>query len=285
MPELPEVQTVVDDLKRDGFEGTVITRARVYWPKTVHGLSPEAFQRGIKGRRIAAIRRRGKFIVFDFNDAGHLLIHLRMSGRLLVKTPRSPRLKHEHVVLSFSDHRQLRFHDVRKFGRFYLVTDAAAILGRLGPEPLEDSFCAAGFAAMLKNCGRMIKPLLLDQAFLAGLGNIYADEALWEARIHPRKIAAELGSAEIRALYRAIRKVLRRGLRNMGTSLGSGQSNFFSIAGRNGRNRDALMVFRRTGSACPRCRMAIKRIIVGQRSTHICERCQRLNAIDGSTGV
>jgi len=279
MPELPEVQTVVNDLKEAGFVGAVITRADIFWPKSICGLSAATFRRRIKGRTIAAIRRRGKFIVFDFCDDGHLLIHLRMSGRLLVKTTGLPCLKHEHVVLNFND-RQLRFHDTRKFGRIYLVRDANPILGRLGPEPLDSSFRAARFTDMLKNRNRMIKPLLLDQSFIAGLGNIYVDEALWDAGIHPQKIAATLDARETKALYLAIRKVLRRGLKNLGTTLGNGQTNFFSIAGYNGRNREQLKVFRRNGLACPRCRMVIKRIVVGQRSTHICERCQKLNTID-----
>lgn len=275
MPELPEVQTVVDDLKAAGFEGVAITRADISWPGTIFGLSTATFQRCIKGKTIAAIRRRGKFIVFDFDQGGHLLIHLRMSGRLRVGACAEPRSKHDHVILSLSDHRQLRFHDTRKFGRFYLVHDTDPVLGHLGPEPLDPSFGAAEFAERLRSRCRMIKPLLLDQSFIAGLGNIYVDEALWDARIHPCKIAAELDNPTARSLYRSIRKVLRRGLKNMGTTLGSGQTNFFSIAGRNGHNREELKVFRRTGSDCPRCRTAIKRIVVGQRSTHICERCQK----------
>jgi len=276
MPELPEVQTVVNDLKSAGFEGAGITRADIFWPGTICGLSAATFQRRIKGLIIAAIHRRGKFIVFDFRDDGHLLIHLRMSGRILIKTAGLPRLKHEHVVLNFNDHRQLRFHDTRKFGRFYLVKDANPILGRLGPEPLDLSFRAAEFADMLRYRSRMIKPLLLDQSFIAGLGNIYVDEALWDARIHPRKIAAELEMPEANALYHAIRKVLRRGIKNLGTTLGSGQTNFFSVAGHTGRNREELKVFRRSGLACPRCRMIIERIVVGQRSTHVCKRCQQI---------
>ena len=275
MPELPEVQTVVNDLKAAGFEGAVITRADIFWSKSICGLSAASFQRRIKGQTIAAIRRRGKFIVFDLESDGHLLIHLRMSGRLLIKGAGSPRLKHEHVVLNFKD-RQLRFHDTRKFGRIYLVKDADAVLGRLGPEPLDSSFRAAEFPGMLKNRSRMIKPLLLDQSFIAGLGNIYVDEALWDARIHPQKTAADIDAPEAGILYYAIRKVLRRGLKNLGTTLGSGQTNFFSVSGYTGRNRDQLKVFRRTGLPCPRCRKVIKRIVVGQRSTHICERCQKI---------
>lgn len=276
MPELPEVQTVVDDLKAAGFEGAVIARVGIFWPRTIWGLGPAAFRRSIKGATILSIRRRGKFIVFDLGEGGYLLVHLRMSGRLLIAQRGSARRKHEHVILHFTDGRQLKFHDTRKFGRFYLVKDADSVLGRLGPEPLAPSFRAAHLGDLLKNRSRRIKPLLLDQTFIAGLGNIYVDEALWEARIHPCKAAAELDEAEINALYFAVRKVLRRGLKNLGTSLGSGQTNFFSVAGATGRNRDRLKVFRRTGSACPRCRAVIRRIIVGQRSTHICEKCQNI---------
>jgi formamidopyrimidine-DNA glycosylase len=127
---------------------------------------------------------------------------------------------------------------------------------------------------MLEGKKRQMKPLLLDQTFIAGLGNIYVDEALWEARIHPLRISSSLAQKDIAALHRAIRLVLRRGLKNMGTSLGTGKANFYSVAGRKGRNADELKVFRRTGQACPRCGTAIDRLIVAQRSTHICPVCQ-----------
>jgi len=120
-----------------------------------------------------------------------------------------------------------------------------------------------------------VKPLLLDQGFVAGLGNIYTDEALWEAKIHPRRLSDSLSAAEVRALHGAIRRVLRRGIKNLGTSLGTGKANFYSVGRRRGRNRDELQVFRRTGEACPRCASKIKRIVVGQRSTHICPHCQK----------
>jgi formamidopyrimidine-DNA glycosylase len=178
------------------------------------------------------------------------------------------------VILSFTDRRQLRFHDTRKFGRFYLTADAEKILGRLGPEPLATGFTQKNFTQRLRPRKRMLKPLLLDQTFIAGLGNIYVDEALWESKIHPSRIAASLSESEIRALYRAIPRVLKRGLKNMGTSLGTGKPNFYSIAKHQGRNRDELKVFRRTGQPCHRCQATIRRIIVGQRSTHICPKCQ-----------
>ena len=274
MPELPEVQTIVNDLNAANIAGKTIMGAKVFWSRTIAEPSARAFCSRIKGKKISAIRRRGKFIVFDFNTKDHMLLHLRMSGRLHLVPCDLPRKKHEHVILSFKDGRQLRFHDTRKFGRFYLISDDEKILGRLGPEPLASSFTLKIFARSLSPRKRLLKPLLLDQTFIAGLGNIYVDEALWESKIDPRRIAASLSKSEIRALHRAIPRVLKRGLKNLGTSLGTGKTNFYSIAKHQGRNRDELKVFRRTDQPCPRCQATIRRIIVGQRSTHICPRCQ-----------
>jgi formamidopyrimidine-DNA glycosylase len=247
MPELPEVQTIVGDLKAAGIEDTVITGAKVFWSRTIAEPSASAFCRRVKGKKISAIRRRGKFIVFDFKNGDNLLMHLRMSGRLHLIARESPRKKHEHVILNFKGGKQLRFHDTRKFGRIYLTSDADKILGRLGPEPLSAGFTCKTLARRLSLRQRLLKPLLLDQTFIAGLGNIYVDEA-----------------------------VLKRGLKNLGTSLGTGKANFYSIAKHQGRNRDKLKVFRRTDRPCPRCRTKIQRIIVGQRSTHICPVCQKV---------
>jgi len=277
MPELPEVQTIVSDLKAAGIQGAVITGARVYWSRTIAEPSAGTFCRRVKGQEISAIRRRGKFIVFDFKNGDHLLIHLRMSGRLHWLERELSRQTHEHVVLSFENGKQLRFHDTRKFGRMYLTSDTDKILGRLGPEPLSAGFTRRILAERLSRRQRLLKPLLLDQTFIAGLGNIYVDEALWESRIHPCRVAASLSQDEIQALHRAIPRVLKRGLKNLGTSLGTGKANFYSIAKHQGRNRDELKVFRRTRQPCPRCQTKIQRIIVGQRSTHICPKCQKTN--------
>jgi formamidopyrimidine-DNA glycosylase len=276
MPELPEVQTVVNDLNAAGLEGAVISGARVYWPRTIATPSVRSFQRQIKGCRISTIWRRGKFLVFDFSTAYHMLIHLRMSGRIHLFPAATQRLKHEHVIISFNDGRQLRFHDTRKFGRIYLLKNPDTILGKLGIEPLAAAFTAKQLIKIIKHRRRLLKPLLLDQSFIAGLGNIYVDEALWEAKIHPCRMASTLSDAEIKMLHRTIPRVLKRGLKNLGTSLGTGKANFYSVARRKGRNTDELKVFRRTGMPCPRCGQAIERIIVGQRSTHICGECQKI---------
>ncbi len=276
MPELPEVQTIVNDLNNSGIIGVRIRGAEVFWSRTIAAPSSGSFCRQLKGREFTAICRRGKHLVFETDADLTMLLHLRMSGRLHLVRAGTPRIKHEHVIIKFDDRRQLRFHDTRKFGRIHLTEDPKDVLGHLGPEPLEKKFTAKVLAERLKRHNRMLKPLLLDQHFIAGLGNIYVDEALWDARLHPLRISSSLSQTEIKALRRAIPKVLKRGLKNMGTSLGTGETNFYSVASRSGRNRDELKVFRRTDLPCPRCKTTIQRIIVGQRSTHICSQCQRI---------
>jgi formamidopyrimidine-DNA glycosylase len=274
MPELPEVQTIVNDLLAAGLVGARVARARIYWPGSVSTPAPRVFQSRLRSRRIADIRRRGKFIVFQLEDGGALLLHLRMTGRLQIADGAHPRGRHERVALELEDGRRIQFHDTRKFGRFYLLDDPQAMLARLGPEPMDHGFTSRRLAQCLRSRRRQLKPLLLDQSVVAGLGNIYVDEALWESRLHPLRSGASLSDPEVRALHRAIRQVLRRGLANQGTTLGTGETTFYSVGRRRGRNRDALRVFRRTGAPCPRCRSAIERIVVAQRSTHLCPRCQ-----------
>lgn len=275
MPELPEVQTIVNDLNAANLIGITISAARVFWPRTVAEPSPRVFCRRIKGQQFTVIRRRGKYLVFEVADGHTMLLHLRMSGRLHLVSADIPRNKHEHVIFSFVDGRQLRFHDTRKFGRLHLLKDPKRILDCLGPEPLASGFSAKILAECFKDRKRLLKPLLLDQTLIAGLGNIYADEALWEAKLHPCRLAASLSTPEIKVLHRTIRLVLKRGLKNLGTTLGTGKGNFYSVASRRGRNKDLLKVFRRTDLPCPRCNSLIERIIVGQRSTHICPKCQK----------
>jgi formamidopyrimidine-DNA glycosylase len=276
VPELPEVQTVVNNLKALDMIAGVITRARVYWPKTVSGMSPQNFRRQIKNLTVCAITRRGKYIVIHLSQGWALLIHLRMTGRLNWVKAGTRRDKHEHVVLQLGSGNELRFHDTRKFGRFTLTRTPGRILDKIGIEPLDKAFTRQHFIKMLQSKKRLIKPLLLDQRFIAGLGNIYVDEALWKARIHPLRVSHTLSKNEMAALHQAIPHVLKKGLRNMGTTLGAGEGNFYSVGSRRGRNADELNVFRRTGEACPNCNTAIERIIVGQRSSHICPECQIL---------
>ena len=275
MPELPEVETVVRDLRAHALEHAVIRAVDVRWPRTVAGLPPDAFARALCGRAITALARRAKYIVVSLDSGCRLLIHLRMTGKLRFADPREQPGRHDHIVLTFADGRRLFFNDTRKFGRFRLCAAREDPLAGLGPEPLEAAFTPAVLRARLSGKRRMIKPLLLDQSCVAGLGNIYVDESLWQARIHPERRADTLTAAEVRRLHTAVRQVLQAAVDNAGTTLGEGQANFYSVAGHRGRHADALMVFRRDGLPCPRCGTPLARSVVGQRGTHFCPRCQK----------
>ncbi len=280
MPELPEVHTVVEDLRAAGLIGARILRADVSWERTVGG-DPEAFCSAVTARRIDAVSRRGKYIRADLSGGMSLLVHLRMSGRLFLENESAPRTGYERVSLLLEEERsgrtsrrELRFHDPRKFARMIATSHPDTILDTLGIEPLGADFDEATLATLLTG-RRRIKPLLLDQTVIAGLGNIYVDEALWHARIHPLRSASSLTEREITALAEAIPLVLRRGIRNLGTSLGSGKSNFyFPDRTTQARNQEELRVFRRTGLPCPRCGETIERLVVAQRSSHVCPVCQ-----------
>lgn len=275
MPELPEVETVVRDLRAHGLEKAIIHAIEIRWLRTVAGGSPARVASLLRGCAIASVSRRGKYIILSLDNGRFLQIHLRMTGKLRFIPQEEKPGKHDHVVITLNDGRRLVFNDTRKFGRFRLASSEAEGLEELGPEPLEDTFTVELFQRRLMGRTRMIKPLLLDQTLVAGLGNIYVDESLWRARIHPERRANALTATEIGRLHQAIRDVLRRAVENCGTTLGTGESNFYSLAGRRGRNADELSVFRRTGLPCPRCAHKIIRLVVGQRGTHLCPICQK----------
>ena len=276
MPELPEVETVVRGLRQAGLPGARITAVEVRNPKIVGG-APEVLRQMVVGRAVACIDRRGKYIIIDFDNGARLLIHLRMTGKLRFGEDGVQPGKHDHVIFTLYDGRRLIYNDTRRFGRILPCAGAVDPLATLGPEPLDAAFTPALLAKRLAGRSRRIKPLLLDQTIIAGLGNIYVDEALWDARIHPETAADRLGPKELRRLHKAIRHVLSVAVANQGTTLGRGQSNFYSVAGRRGRNADRLKVFRCDGLPCPRCNATLARAVVAQRGTHFCPACQRLD--------
>lgn len=270
MPELPEVETFVRAL-RAPLIGRTITNLRNDWPRQIAVLSPDAARERLIGRRIEAIDRRAKYLVFTLSDDETLIIHLKMTGHLSVVASDTPDDPYAHTVFELDDGRELRFRDPRKFGRVYLTHNPADVLGALGPEPLEGAFTAAELAARLAGRKRVIKPLLLDQTFVAGIGNIYADEALFLAGIRPTRRSDTLDAAETDALHAAIRRVLAMGIEREGASI----STYVKADGQKGDMQNAVAVFRRTGQACYTCGRPIERMVLGGRSTHYCPHCQR----------
>lgn len=277
MPELPEVETIKNDLIRAGVGGQIVRFADVFWHRTLAVPDLQQFQNQIVGLKITQVSRRGKYLIFILSRKSpcFLVMHLRMSGRIdFQKDSFLPR-PHDRARLVFENGTQLLFHDTRKFGRWYFVDDVEKVVGRLGMEPLDKNFTADWLAEKMKGKKRMLKPFLLDQTFIAGIGNIYADEALWYARLHPQKNSSKLTRDEVGALWNGIIKAIQSGVKNAGTSMGIGKANFYSVSGKRGGNQEKLQVFRRTSEPCPRCRVKIARILVGQRSTHYCPQCQK----------
>jgi len=272
MPELPEVETVVRGLRRH-VAGRTITGVSVGWHKTVQGHEPAAFCAVLTGRRFVSAHRRGKYIVLELDDASYITIHLRMTGRLFILPAGAAPAPHTHIIWSLDDGRELHFVDPRKFGRVALLPAAglAALDAKLGPEPLAD-LTPELLAARVRRRSIAVKSALLDQSVVAGIGNIYADEALFRAAIDPRRPASSLTTGEVSALCTAMREVLAAAVERHGTTLSDEQ--FVGLEGRMGENQGHLAVFRRTGQACPRCGATVQRIRLGGRSTHFCANCQ-----------
>ncbi len=288
MPELPEVETIVRTF-RPRLEGRRIVGFAARMPKQI---SPSTAQvrRAVCGRTIQRLDRRAKFIVFHLDDGGVLLVHLRMSGRFewAAKHPsggtslghardrpgsdRPPR--HVRATWELDDGHRLLFCDARKFGRIIHTRDLTAATAGLGPEPLSRSFTVAALGRLLGGRRRQLKPLLLDQAIIGGLGNIYTDEALFRAGLHPQCRSDQLRSPQVRRLHAAIRHVLRLAIRRHGTTID------WIYPG--GWMQRSLMVYGRAREPCRRCGTSIQRLRLSQRGTHICPRCQPLNGRRGA---
>lgn len=270
MPELPEVESIRNKFRLGSADnpsllGNTIRGTELLWPRTLEAPTPHEFSRRIVGQKIAAIGRRGKYLLFHLDD-DTLVIHLRMSGDLFYEPVTAPMKRHHRLVLILDDEHRLAFNDARKFGRIWLVENPAAMLERLGPEPFDETLTAADFHQRLQRHRRQIKPLLLDQGFLAGVGNIYADESLHLAKIHPLRRSHTLLLKEAQCLLTSLRAVLNEGIRRNGASI--------DWVYRGGDYQNQFQVYQRTGEACFRCQTPIARIVVGQRGTHFCPRCQ-----------
>jgi formamidopyrimidine-DNA glycosylase len=269
MPELPEVETIIRNL-RPALLGKSILSADLRWNRTLVSPSPAKFRKIIRGQQIQDILRRAKFLHLKLSTS-HLIIHLRMSGDLLVILGGYQPAVHDRLIVKLTEDMTLVFSDPRKFGRVWLVDDPGIIFQNLGPEPLSEDFTPAWLHAALHNQRRQLKPLLLDQGFLAGMGNIYTDEALHLARLHPLTRSDAITAEEAEILWMAIRAVLEDGIHHHGASIdwvyrGGGYQHNFRVYGRKGEN-------------CPVCGTTIERILVGQRGTHYCPKCQPLSKV------
>jgi formamidopyrimidine-DNA glycosylase len=276
MPELPEVETVARTL-HPLISGRHITDVELRWERTLQAGDPASFAASILGRRIDRVGRRAKLILFHLDDGSAISVHLRMTGELLFRDGATPRAAQREpylrAVFQLSGDAELLFYDTRKFGRIaYLPPGTLGQVDRrYGIEPLSDSFTAAELARILGSRARQIKPLLLDQAVIAGLGNIYVDEALHRAGIHPLSHSAEIDEARIERLYTAIREVLQTAIDLHGTTF----RDYRSGIGEPGENQSRLLVYgRKAGSPCLTCGAGLARLVIGQRGSTYCPTCQ-----------
>lgn len=271
MPELPEVEYVARQL-RATLPGRRFIGVETRWERAIQGMAPEEFAAEVSGRTVVAVGRRAKYLLLTLDDQRLLIIHRRMSGNLLLWPAGEPEPPYLRVSFTLDDGRRLLYTDPRKFGRIALATTEAlsVMFASLGPEPLEEAFTPAALAARLTGHARAIKATLLDQQVVAGLGNIYADESLFRAGIHPLRPANSLTTAEVARLHAGIQGALTTGISHGGTTFGRHRD----IYDEAGVNLEHVEVYRRAGQPCLRCGAPIERIVVAQRGTHFCPRCQ-----------
>ncbi len=268
MPELPEVETIKNELLPHVLNRT-ITGVDIFWDKMVRRPSVAEFRRRVIGKKIVRLSRRGKYLFFHLGGDGVLVMHMKMTGSLLVNPSEN---RFTRAVIYLDDGSSVHFWDPRKFGVMWLADDESAVDSMLGPEPLSAAFTYAALAKLLKNRKAPVKAVILDQSLIAGIGNMYADESLFEAKIHPLRPADSLNENEVKKLHRAIRHVLQKALVRKGASV----RNYIRPGGEPGTAHDEFVVAHGVGKNCPDCGGPIERIVVRGRGTYICPRCQRL---------
>ena len=283
MPELPEVETLARDL-RATVVGRKITKATVSpdAPRLVQEMPVELFESGLRGRQIESVSRRGKYLMVALDKDLWWVMHRRMSGNVLRRPVKAPDEPYIRARFRLDDGNELRFVDLRKFGTTWLTEDPTPIFAGLGPEPLDEAFTDEVLRETLKKRSIAIKAVLLDQSAIAGVGNLYADEALHYAGLHPRQPAASLKRDEVSKLREGIVRALKQGLANLGSSVGNVAGEEVSLRdhvnlnGESGKNQEFLVAYGREGRPCRTCGTAIERMKLAQRSAHFCPKCQPL---------
>ena len=274
MPELPEVETIVADL-RPHLVGRRIVRCELHFPTIVRHPEPESFVDSVVGLRIEALRRRGKYILAGLEGGALLVVHLGMSGQLRLVDPETPVAPHTHATFDLDDGRQLRYRDPRRFGRLLFGTEDELItsraMPRLGPEPIDTDFGAEDLYVRLRRRRAPLKAVLLDQSTIAGVGNIYADESLHRARLRPDRRAASLSRVSVRRLHEALREALEIAIVNRGSSVDSYRDAWGDV----GSQQEQLLVYGRAGEPCFTCGRPLALVRIAGRSTVFCRRCQR----------
>lgn len=268
MPELPEVETVRRSLLQN--IGAHIRQVELLRTDIVRcaDYSPEV----LAGQVILDIRRRGKYLILDLEESRHLLVHLGMSGRFYLQDEAQPvEVPHVHMILHLDNEQKILYRDTRRFGGVWFSLDPEERLAHMGPEPLGEEFTSRYLAGICQNRKVAIKTLLLNQNLISGIGNIYADESLFEAKIRPEREAGSLSGAEIKRLHKAIKKVLQRSIENCGTTF----RDFRDGYNQSGQNQNYLKVYGKTDVPCPICGHTIKKNQIGGRSSHYCGKCQK----------
>ena len=275
MPELPEVETVRRDLEARVI-GRTITSAWVSpdAPRLVQLITTDAFCRSLTGLRVAGLRRRGKYLIIDLDDERAWVLHRRMSGNVLYRTSGDPPDDYVRAIFGLDDGHELRWTDLRKFGTMWLVEDATMMMERLGPEPLEAAFTPQVLRERASKRSAPIKSVLLDQTVLAGMGNLYTDEALHYAKIHPLRPANKLKPDDWLRLHAGILQALRMGIEARGSSLGTTLRDHINVDGAPGQNQETVQAYGREGEPCYACGSIMRRIRIGGRSSVFCPKCQ-----------
>ncbi len=272
MPELPEVETIKEQLKLK-LIGNQITKVNILWPNIIQDLTVEDFSKQIINQEIIDIKRRGKWLLIELKDY-YLFVHLRMEGKFFFKTKKDLYDKHEHVIFTLKDKRELRYHDLRKFGKMKLVSktnlDKIDFLNKLGLEPFDKRLTVSYLKNKFKKRTIPIKTILLDQSIIAGIGNIYANEILFLAKINPLRRANELNNQELKLIIKYAKKVLKEAIKLGGTTIRS----YLSLNNKKGLFQERLLIHGKQNKPCLNCQTMIKKIYINGRGTYYCPKCQ-----------